>query len=140
MSVEANMDVVRRGFAAIDRHDLDVLRRDLYDPAYQMWFDTHPPADIDGTLASFGAFLAGLPDISHTIEILTGSDDWVTAYITVRGTNSADLMGIPATGRTVEIRSMNLFRFQNGRVIEHRIVADNLGLMQQLGVIPTPGQ
>jgi predicted ester cyclase len=139
MSVEANMDVVRRGFAAIDRQDLDNLHA-IYDPAFQLWFDSHPPMNQEATLGSFGAFLAGLPDVSHTIEILTGDGDWVTAYITVRGTNTADLMGMPATGKSIEIKSMNLFRFQNGRIIEQRIVADNLGMMQQLGAIPTPGQ
>ena len=139
MSVEANKDVVRRVFAAIDRHDLDDLRA-LYDSAFQLWFDSNPPMDIEATLGSFGAYLAGLPDVSHTVEMLIGDRDWVTAYITVRGTNTADLMGMPATGKSIEIKSMNLFRIQNGRIIEQRAVADNLGLMQQLGAIPTPEQ
>ena len=53
------------------------------------------------------------------------------------GTNDGDFMGMPATGRTVDVPAIDIFRFaDDGLVHEHWGVFDALGMMQQLGVAP----
>jgi predicted ester cyclase len=49
-------------------------------------------------------------------------------------------MGIPATGRQVEYGAMNIFQIVDGKAVAQWAILDNMTLMQQLGVIPTPGQ
>ena len=49
-------------------------------------------------------------------------------------------MGIPPTSRAVTVKGMVTDRFVDGKWTESRILMDNLGMMQQLGVIPEPGQ
>jgi predicted ester cyclase len=49
-------------------------------------------------------------------------------------------MGIPPTGRRVAIEVIDIVRVVDGRVVEHWNVVDNLGLLQQFGVLPSPGQ
>jgi predicted ester cyclase len=49
-------------------------------------------------------------------------------------------MGIPPTGKQVKIAFIEISRVQNGKLVESWVQSDQLGLMQQLGVIPTPGQ
>jgi predicted ester cyclase len=49
-------------------------------------------------------------------------------------------MGLPPTGRRVEIGLIDIVRVVDGRVVEHWNAVDNLGMMQQLGAIPAPGQ
>ena len=49
-------------------------------------------------------------------------------------------MGIPATGKTVAVPGVEIDRVVNGQIIEHWLVVDQMGLLQQLGAIPAPGQ
>ena len=78
------------------------------------------------------------PDLHFTIEELVAEGDTVAARVTLSGTHQGPLMGIAPTGRPVKQVSMHFLRFRDGKGIEHRAVRDDLGLMQQLGTIPTP--
>lgn len=57
---------------------------------------------------------------------------------TVTGTHQGAFAGIPATGRQVAMQGIIIHRLQDGKIIEDWVVRDTLGLMQQLGVIPSP--
>ena len=59
---------------------------------------------------------------------------------TLRGTHKGDLMGIPATGKQVTMTGLDLFRLVDGKIVEELVEWDALGLLQQLGVVPTPEQ
>ena len=61
------------------------------------------------------------------------SDRW-----TLRGTHQGELGDIPATGKQVTQSGMSIFRLDNARIVEVWVLADNMSLMQQLGVIPVP--
>jgi len=80
------------------------------------------------------------PDLHFTIEELVAEGDTVVGRVTMSGTHQGPLMGIAATGRSSRQAQAHLARFRDGKGVEHRAVRDDLGLMQQLGVIPTPGQ
>jgi predicted ester cyclase len=56
------------------------------------------------------------------------------------GTHRGDFMGIPATGRKVSIKYLDIWRLENGKAKENWVQMDMLGMMQQLGVIPAPEQ
>ena len=62
----------------------------------------------------------------------------VAARIRFRGTHRGGFMGIPATGRAVTFTSMEFNRVVGGRVAEHWVLIDLLGLLQQLGAAPAP--
>ncbi len=49
-------------------------------------------------------------------------------------------MGIPPTGRQVTVAGIDINRFAEGKSVEHWLNMDTLGMLQQLGVIPAPGQ
>jgi len=57
-----------------------------------------------------------------------------------RGTHSGPFAGLPPTGRAVEVTYMDMLRVAEGRFVEHWAQVDQLGLLQQLGAIPAPGQ
>jgi predicted ester cyclase len=80
------------------------------------------------------------PDLHFTIEELVAEGDTVVGRVTMSGTHQGPLMGIAATGRSIRQAQAHFVRFRDGKGVEHRAVRDDLGLMQQLGVIPTPGQ
>ena len=58
----------------------------------------------------------------------------------MRGTHKGDLMGMPPTGKAVSFTGTIMERFAGGKIIEHWEQIDMMGMMQQFGVIPTPGQ
>ncbi len=76
------------------------------------------------------------PDLHFTIEELVGEGDTVAGRVTLSGTHEGPLMRMPPTGRSVRQASMHFVRFRDGKAIEHWGVRDDLGMMQQLGVIP----
>lgn len=76
------------------------------------------------------------PDLHFTIEELVAEGDTVVGRVTMNGTHQGTLMGIAPTGRSVRQDQVHFVRFQDGKSVEHRAVRDDLGMMQQLGVIP----
>jgi predicted ester cyclase len=66
--------------------------------------------------------------------------DKVVTRFTMRGTHQGEFMGIAPTGRRVEMTGIDIIRFSDGKMVEHWGNTDDLGMMQQLGVIPEPGQ
>ncbi len=83
-------------------------------------------------------FHSAFPDVHHTVEELVAEGDTVAARVTWSGTHRGPFLGIAPTGRAVRQAQMHFIRFRNGQVVEHWAVRDDLGLMQQLGVIPAP--
>jgi predicted ester cyclase len=80
------------------------------------------------------------PDLHFTIEELVAEGDTVAGRLTMSGTHLGPLMGMPPTGGSVRQDHMHFVRFRDGKAIEHWGVRDELGMMQQLGVIPEPKQ
>jgi predicted ester cyclase len=63
----------------------------------------------------------------------------VATRIIVRGTHQKELMGIPATGNQISIGAKNFLRVDRGRIAEHWVNSDGIGMLVQLGAIPPPG-
>jgi steroid delta-isomerase-like uncharacterized protein len=78
----------------------------------------------------------GFPDMHEEIELMVAGDEWVASRFRLRGTHRGDFYGIPATGHPVEIRGVDLLRFESGRIAEWIYHEDTLGLFEQLGVPP----
>lgn len=78
------------------------------------------------------------PDIHWVIEETIASGDKVVSRFKWTGTQRADFLGIPATGRRVAVPGVVIDRLSDGKMADSRILMDTLGLMQQLGVIPGP--
>jgi steroid delta-isomerase-like uncharacterized protein len=97
------------------------------------------PSGVEGVKATVRAYRAAFPDFRLTVEDLIAEGDRVVGRWTLRGTHKGELFGIPATGKQVMITGINIDRIADGRIAESWSSADQLGLMQQLGVVPTPG-
>ncbi len=80
------------------------------------------------------ALLPGIPDMTLPIEDVIAEGEKVLVRLRVQGTHGGELMGIPATGRRIDIGVLDLFQFRGGMLVEHWALLDNLGLLRQLGV------
>ena len=85
-------------------------------------------------------FYAGFPDLYHTIDAVVAEGDSAAVRFTLRGTNTGEFMGMPATGKRIEVTATAVQHIVDGKVARLWAQFDQLGLMQQLGVIPAPGQ
>jgi steroid delta-isomerase-like uncharacterized protein len=141
MSIDANEAVVRRFWdTVINQRDIgaadEVLAADYihHDPAL-------PPAmqlGRDAYLQGMSAFHDGFPDLNVTVDDLFGEGDKVVCRWTVRGRQERTFMGIPSSGRTIVVSAISVHRLADGRITESWVNFDALGMMQQLGVVPTP--
>ncbi|GJM42048.1 MAG: hypothetical protein DHS20C20_23300 [Ardenticatenaceae bacterium] len=95
------------------------------------------PPDLEGTKLFAGAFINAFPDIQVTIEDLVAENSQLVARWSATGRHNGELLGIPPTGKQVIMTGIALDRFENGKSVEHWEIVDQLGLMQQLGVVPS---
>ena len=77
-----------------------------------------------------------MPDWHSEVHRLIAEGDTVVEVFTASGTHRGDLFGVPATGRTLTLQGINVFRITGGRIVERWGRLDHLGLLQQLGVVP----
>jgi steroid delta-isomerase-like uncharacterized protein len=84
-------------------------------------------------------FRSAFPDVWVNVEGIIAEGDMVSCRWTSTGTHQGNLFGIPATGRSVKVTATVVYRVEGGRLAEGWINRDDLGMMRQLGVVPTPG-
>ena len=87
---------------------------------------------------SFQFLFGGIPDLHAHEESVFAEGNLVATRWTITGTHAGTMMGIPATGKKMQWMGIDLFRIENGKIAEEWVGDDMLGLMQQLGAIPTP--
>jgi steroid delta-isomerase-like uncharacterized protein len=80
------------------------------------------------------------PDLQWTVEEMVAEGDKVASYSVWRGTHQGVFLGIPPTGKRVTVPSMVFDYYVDGKLKESRILMNIMSLMQQLGVVPPPGQ
>lgn len=98
-----------------------------------------PLVGADTVVGFLGAFRAGFPDMTMKVELVFGTTEMVAIRWRMSGTHTAELFGIPPSGKSVTVVGISLLRFTDGKVVEDWVSEDSLGLMQQIGVIPVAG-
>ena len=86
------------------------------------------------------ALRAAFPVFSYTLDDEIAEGDRVVHLLTGLGTMQGDFQGMPATGKQATWQEIHIGRFKEGKIEEHWAVIDQLGMLQQLGLFPTPGQ
>jgi predicted ester cyclase len=92
----------------------------------------------DGAKEVAQALHRWMADFSLTIEDLVVDGDKVWTRNRARGVNTGSIMGNPPSGRTVEVDVFDVGRFEDGLLVEHWGVADQLGTMLEIGALPRP--
>jgi steroid delta-isomerase-like uncharacterized protein len=138
MSVEDNKAIVRRYIeVGWSKGDMEVVL-DSVDANYRrhqpnMMMPVETGEDLTTLI---NAYRAGVPDLHIAIEHLVAEDDWVVTRVRCTGTHSAELAGIPASGRSVDFTASDIFQMVDGRIIESWHNVDDFGLLQQVGALP----
>jgi steroid delta-isomerase-like uncharacterized protein len=83
----------------------------------------------------FAGLRVAFPDLRIAISEQIAEDDRVATRKTFRGTHNGDFLGVPASGRPVEFEVIDILTFERGKITEHRVILDQLGLLKQLGAM-----
>jgi steroid delta-isomerase-like uncharacterized protein len=84
------------------------------------------------------AWRAHFPDFSVSVERLFSCEDIVVTRVLYRGTHAGDFERVPASGRSIAVSGIDIFRFRDGKVVEHLHEADHLEMFRQLGAEVAP--
>ena len=81
-------------------------------------------------------WLTSFPDLRFAIEQMIVERDRVVSQLVMEGTHQGTWMGIPPTGKRLQIRMITIHRIANGKIAEDWVLVESLGFFQQLGAIP----
>lgn len=143
MLEEENKALIQRYFEEIDAAAQDWRGASVLDEFVAADFVDHNPSpgftpNLEGLKQAYEHFLAAGPDGYHVIEDMIAEGDKVMTRVSAYGTHTGELFGIAPTGKQVRMTGIAVHRIVNGKIVEHWSELDNLGLMQQLGVVPSP--
>ena len=141
MSAEENKAVARRVLhEVVQKGNLDVVD-ELIAPEYRYSAPGNPEVrGPEGYKQLVTMYRSAFPDMQMTEDDIVAEGDKVVTRWTARGTHRGELMGIPPTGKQINVTGMVIARIAGGKIVEEHEVFDALGMMQQLGVVPTPEQ
>jgi predicted ester cyclase len=140
MSIEQNKATARRFYdEVIGKGNLEVIDQ-IISPGFVDHDGNNPTQDIAGVKQFLAMARSAFPDISAKVEDVIAEGDRVVARVAVAGTHRGEFMGTPPTGKHVRFTCIDILRCADGKAVEHWSVADNLGLLQQLGALPAPVQ
>ena len=134
---ETNKALMRRFVEEVQtQHNLGAFET-FIDPAF-VNHDPLPglPGTLEGAKQLHRMLFAAFPDLQMTIHDMAAEGEKVWTRKTATGTHQGELFGIPATGKRVSWKVIDVVTYKNGKITEHWVVADTLSLMQQLGAVP----
>jgi steroid delta-isomerase-like uncharacterized protein len=139
MSAEENKAIFRRYVEEVGNEG----KLELADEIFDRYLAHQPDGSVlergpEDVKRFMGEFQEAFPDFHTEIEDQIAEGDKVVTRWTMRGTHREEFRGIAPTGKELEITGIGIFRFSDGKVVESWDNFDQLGMMQQLGVIPTP--
>jgi len=142
MSDDSNREFIERYFDEVtNKGDLD-LADELFAPDYIHHDpanpDPHGVVGVEDVKRHLKELIDAFPDMQFTVDDVISQGDDVVARWTATLTHTGDYFGIPATNKSAVITGMNTWRLENGMAVEGWVNRDDLQLLQQLGVIPTP--
>jgi len=136
MSREANIAAQEHLAANVNAGDIDTAVQSFAPDAVD-----HDPAPGQGPgRAGFRTFFqtlaAAFPDAHIEPAHMVADDDDVAIAYTLTGTHQGEFQGIAPTGRSIEVRGVQIGRFENGQIVERWGSSDELGILRQLGAEP----
>jgi steroid delta-isomerase-like uncharacterized protein len=124
------------GQRVIAGRDVDAID-ELVSPS----FVDHDPAPDQGPGAAglkdfWRTFLAASSDLAVDVDHIVADTDSVAIAYRASGTQDGDFLGVPATGKSFDVRGLQMGRFEDGKLVERWGSSDQLGILQQIGAEP----
>jgi steroid delta-isomerase-like uncharacterized protein len=140
MSAADNKATARRWYEEVfNAGNLDLIH-ELFAPNFVDHDPVNPLPGLEGVRQVVGMYRGAFPDLHITVEDWVAEGDKVVTRFRAQGTHKGPLMGIPPTEKQVTVTGIDMLGFEHGKISEHWGNRDDLGMLQQLGAVPAPGQ
>jgi steroid delta-isomerase-like uncharacterized protein len=139
-ATEQNKATVRRFIREVFEQGREAAVDELLTPDFVGHTWGPSGAGTDGLKAALARLSGALADTRFVVEDEIAEGDRVAVRLTASARQVGEFMGAPASGRSYEIGEIHIFRLRDGRIAEHWHQFDRIGMLQQLGAIPAPGQ
>jgi len=140
MNLEKNKEMIRKLHEIWNTGNLEMVE-EIFAPDFVAHFpqssELPERRGMDGVRRGILRIRAAFPDWYEEIKDLIAEGDRVVSRYTSRGTHRGEFWGIPPTGRRISVEEISIFRIAKGKVAEQWCSIDELGRLQQLGVIST---
>ncbi len=135
MSKETNLQTQKTLGEAVNSGQLDNMRQVFSEDVVD-----HDPAPgqkkgPEGYIEFFTAMRTAFPDLQLAVDQTVTDEENVAIAYTAQGTHKGDFLGIPATGKSVKFRGLQIARFKDGKIVERWGSSDELGIMKQIGAV-----
>jgi predicted ester cyclase len=141
MSIEQNKAIVRRFFESFEASDEAAMKAVLSPDLVAYTHGAPGPQTREAMLQGIKMWQTAFSGTRFEIEEQIAEGDSVASRMTMRSVHDlGDFQGLPPTGKQIEVSSVTIERIKDGKIVERRVISDWLGMMQQLGLIPLPGQ
>jgi steroid delta-isomerase-like uncharacterized protein len=121
----------KHNLAIIDSMVASDYTQDEVEPGY--------PATRDGYKKEMGDFFKAFPDLNEKVNFMVADSSYVMVQYTLMGTNTAPMMGMPATGKKININGVDIVRLKNHKVVKQWEYDEEMKMMQQMGMMPGMG-
>jgi steroid delta-isomerase-like uncharacterized protein len=115
----------------VNLRDLDVLFA-LYAPDFRNHAADGTTSGVEETRAVLASFLDAVPDFAATPVRVVAEDDWFAITFVLTGTNTGPFNGTPATGRSIKVLEVRMFKVADGKLTDHWGLIDLPTLFAQL--------
>ena len=139
MSAEQNKISIRRWVEVAWNNGNLAIADEVYSTDYLLHDPAGPIHGPEALKQFVATFRTAYPDIHATIEDMIAEESKVVWRYIVRGTHQGEFMGIAPTGKSITLTGILISRFADDKVVEDWNNYDALGMLQQLGVIPSMG-
>lgn len=137
MSAEENRTVIRRAYEELwNGRDVSVVDELVAEDFLNYAAPPDKQRGRQGLKDVVRMFEAAFPDFRYEVKDVVAEGEKLAVRDVFAGTHRGDFMGIPATGNRVTMEAIHIYRFEEGRLAEHWVARDDLGMMRQLGVLP----
>ena len=141
MSSEDNKALVRRFYEEVVNQKNTAAIDEFFAPnIVDHTASPGTPGGIEGPKLHLDMYLTAFPGLHLTVEDMIAEGDKVVARVTARGTHLGELRSTPPTDKQMTVTAIDIYRIAGGKFVEYWGIGDDLGLLQQLGVIPATGQ
>ena len=135
-STERNLQLVLRFCTTIDAQQFDEVEA-MLSPGFHLYF-SGLQLDKAQTMAMIRSVYVSFADFRHDVQETLAADDRVVVRFIDRATHTGEFEGIPASGRTIELGQISIFKVAGDQILEIREEVDMMVLMQQIGALPAP--
>lgn len=140
MSTEKNKALVRRLIEEAWNQGNIAVIDELLSPDYRLHIDAPGATNREGYKQAVSMYRAAFPDFRFVIEDMIAEGEKVVIRATMSGTQEGEFMGNAPTGKKLTMTAISIRHLKEGKIDEEWVETNMLSFLQQMGVIPPPGQ